>query len=418
MSNSHNHFFFPSSKPRTRNARRYGLLGCGGCLGLAVLIFALIGVLTTLGFGGGSSASTTASSDPSNSTTPMASPTATPEPVEPTAIDGEVLLGHAEGDEVEAADGEAPREALDSDVEAIAALGALEVKGRAPKTGYDREKFGEAWADVDGNGCDTRNDILYRDLTGPVTSDGCTVTRGTLNPDPYTDTTIDFVRGPATSADVQIDHVVALSDAWQKGAQQLDADTRVLFANDPLNLLAVDGPTNQEKGDKDAASWLPPNKDFRCEYVAIQIAVKAKYDLWITQAEKDAMKRVLDTCQGHALPEDDGTVAGADDALDVATESDPAPAKKSRETAESASAPMDEAPAGGGGSGSDAAPEAPAAPVAPLVPAAPAAPEPAAPAATYANCSAARAAGGAPVYAGGPGYGPHLDRDGDGVGCE
>ena len=192
----------------------------------------------------------------------------------------------------------------------------------------------------------------------------------------------------------------------------------MLFANDPLNLLAVDGPTNQEKGDKDAASWLPPNKDFRCEYVAIQIAVKAKYDLWITQAEKDAMKRVLDTCQGHALPEDDGTVAGADDALDVATESDPAPAKKSRETAESASAPMDEAPAGGGGSGSDAAPEAPAAPVAPLVPAAPAAPEPAAPAATYANCSAARAAGGAPVYAGGPGYGPHLDRDGDGVGCE
>ncbi|MEX5236153.1 GmrSD restriction endonuclease domain-containing protein [Kocuria arenosa] len=417
MSNSHDHFFFPSLKPRTRNAKRYGLLGCGGCLGLAVLVFALIGVLTTLGLGGGSSASTTASSDPSNSTTPMVSPTATPEPVEPTAIDGEVLLGHAEGGEVEAADGEAPREALDSDVEAIAALGALEVKGRAPKTGYDREKFGEAWADVDGNGCDTRNDILYRDLTGPVTSDGCTVTRGTLNPDPYTDTTIDFVRGPATSADVQIDHVVALSDAWQKGAQQLDADTRVLFANDPLNLLAVDGPTNQEKGDKDAASWLPPNKDFRCEYVAIQIAVKAKYDLWITQAEKDAMKRVLDTCQGQALPEDDGTVAGADDALDVATEPDPAPARKTREAAESASAPIDEAPAGGG-SDSGAAPEAPAAPVAPAVPAAPAAPAPAAPATAYANCSAARAAGGAPVYAGGPGYGPHLDRDGDGVGCE
>ena len=126
MSNSHNHFFFPSSKPRTRNARRYGLLGCGGCLGLAVLIFTLIGVLTTLGFGGGSSASTTASSDPSNSTTPMASPTATPEPVEPTAIDGEVLLGHAEGDEVEAADGEAPREGLDSDVEAIAGKKAIE----------------------------------------------------------------------------------------------------------------------------------------------------------------------------------------------------------------------------------------------------------------------------------------------------
>ena len=270
------------------------------------------------------------------------------------------------------------------------------MKGRAPKTGYDRDEFGSAWLDVDNNGCDTRNDMLARDLEGIVRSDGCTVASGTLNPDPYTATTIDFVRGVATSSAVQIDHVVALSDAWQKGAQQLDKNTRVLFANDPLNLLAVDGPANQQKGDSDAVSWLPPNKPFRCEYVSIQIAVKSKYELWVTQAEKDAMARVLGDCDGQTLPEDSGAVTGAGDAL-VAL---PAPAP----------APVVEEP--------KVEPPAPVAP-SPVAPAPAPAPEPApAPpaAAYYPNCSAARAAGAAPVYIGGPGYGTHPDRDG--VGCE
>jgi hypothetical protein len=159
---------------------------------------------------------------------------------------------------------------------AIDLLATLPVKGRAPKTGYDRALFGQAWADVDRNGCDTRNDTLKRDLTGITYTNSvpCKVQTGTLA-DPYTGTSINFLRGKATSSAVQIDHVVALSDAWQKGAQQLTTEQRTAFANDPLNLQSTDGPTNIKKGDGDAATWLPPNKGFRCEYVARQISVKA-----------------------------------------------------------------------------------------------------------------------------------------------
>jgi len=131
--------------------------------------------------------------------------------------------------------------------------------------------------------------------------DGCVVLSGTLL-DPYTGTTIEFLRGGSTSADVQIDHVVALSDSWQKGAQQLDETQRLLLANDPLNLLAVDGPANQRKGDSDAASWLPPNKNYRCRYVARQIAVKQAYSLWVSAAEKATMKRILNGCGEQRLP--------------------------------------------------------------------------------------------------------------------
>ena len=187
---------------------------------------------------------------------------------------------------------------------AVITLATLTVKGRAPRTGYDRDLFGQAWADVDRNGCDTRNDILRRDLTGPTLKDGthgCLVLTGTLA-DPYTGTRIAFVRGRGTSNAVQVDHVVALSDAWQKGAQQWSTRTRTAFANDPLNLLAVDGPTNQRKGDGDAATWLPPNKAYRCTYVARQIAVKHRYALAVTAAERDAMVRVLTACPGHSLP--------------------------------------------------------------------------------------------------------------------
>jgi hypothetical protein len=185
---------------------------------------------------------------------------------------------------------------------ATSVLATLAVKGRAPKTGYSRELFGPAWSDVDHNGCDTRNDVLNRDLAAkewrPGTHD-CVVVAGTIT-DPYTGRALVFAK--ARAAAVQIDHVVALSDAWQKGAQQWDATKRKVFANDPLELLAVDGPTNQRKGDGDAATWLPPNKPFRCPYVARQIAVKAKYGLWVTQAEHDALARVLATCPGARLP--------------------------------------------------------------------------------------------------------------------
>lgn len=182
---------------------------------------------------------------------------------------------------------------------ATEALDNLPVKGRASKTGYERAQFGNGWQS--SGGCDTRNIILNRDLENIEVNDKCQVIKGVLD-DPYTSKIIDFVRGEATSSDVQIDHVVALSNAWQTGAQQLTYDRRVELANDPLELLAVSGSANQQKSDGDAATWLPSNKSFRCQYVARQIAVKQKYSLWITAAERDAIAGILVKCPAQTLP--------------------------------------------------------------------------------------------------------------------
>jgi len=252
---------------------------------------------------------------------------------------------------------------------ARAAIAGLTVKGRAPKTGYTRDQFGQAWFDTDRNGCDTRNDILRRDLVSRQMKNACKVLAGTLAPDPYTGTSIRFVYGGASEID--IDHVVALSDAWQKGAASWQAGKRLALANDPLNLLAVDASANRSKGDGDTATWLPPNKAYRCAYVARQVAVKGKYGVWVTAAERDAMTRVLAACPAMLLP--------------------------------------------GPGSASTLA----AVPGAPQ-PAPQPAPVPAPPAGAtyYANCTAARAAGAAPIIRGEPGYASKLDGDHDGIACE
>lgn len=177
---------------------------------------------------------------------------------------------------------------------AKAALADLEVKGRAPLTGYDRDAFGAAWSDTDANGCDTRNDVLRRDLRDTDVV-ACVVMSGTLD-DPYSGDVVPFQRGPVTSLDVQVDHVVALANAWQTGAKFWDDAKRLRFANDRRALLAVRGDLNLSKGDGDAATWLPPRKSFRCEYVAIQVLTKQRYRLWTTPAERAAMQRVLGAC--------------------------------------------------------------------------------------------------------------------------
>lgn len=283
---------------------------------------------------------------------------------------------------------------------ALALLGPLAVKGRAPKTGYAREQFGQRWADTDRNGCDTRNDVLKRDLTDATFKSGtrdCVVLTGTLA-EPFTGRTLSFTKADADA--VQIDHVVSLSDAWQKGGQQWAADKRLAFANDPLNLLAVDGPANSSKSDGDAATWLPPNTSYRCPLVARQIAVKAKYGLWMTAAERDASARVLTGCPRERTPSSDHPT--------VAPVAPPQPA----------------APA-------------PAAP--PPAEPAPAAPPPAAgpaPAKEYANCTELRkdyrggvARPGAVNKGGATRNQPHYDdalyeantksdRDKDGIACE
>ena len=187
---------------------------------------------------------------------------------------------------------------------ALAVLETLPVKGRAPKTGYSRDMFGQRWADVDRNGCDTRNDILKRDMTSIVykaKTRNCVVLSGTLI-DRYSGETINFVRGEVSSMEVQIDHVVALSNSWQTGAFKLSISQRTALANDPLNLFAVKGRLNLQKSDGDAATWVPPMKSFRCAYVAQQIAVKAKYSLWVVAPEKAAMLAILAQCPTQQVP--------------------------------------------------------------------------------------------------------------------
>lgn len=190
---------------------------------------------------------------------------------------------------------------------ALAALAELPVKDRAPMTGYSRDQFGPAWTDdtsapLSHNGCDTRNDILQRDLTDVMFKSGhCVVASGELA-DPYSGTDIDFVRGQDTSGAVQIDHRVALANAWVTGAQQLSPEERADFANDPLNLQATSGPLNQAKADGDAATWLPPNEAYRCAYVAAQVGVKIKFGLWLSPPEHDAIVSVLAECPDQRLP--------------------------------------------------------------------------------------------------------------------
>ncbi|MCU1562110.1 MAG: hypothetical protein JWN05_489 [Arthrobacter sp.] len=333
----------------------------------------LVSATACAGPGTSPAASRTAVEIPAAGTAPSPAPSPTPSGTDGALTDPETTPGAA------LAGADAPRQQPAYAAKALDVLATLPVKGRAAKTGYSREQFGQAWADIDRNGCDTRNDMLRRDLTAlglkPGTRD-CVVLSGVLD-DPYTATVINFRRGSSTSTAVQIDHVVALSDAWQKGAQQLSAAQRLSFANDPLNLLAVDGPTNLKKSDGDAATWLPPHKSYRCTYVARQISVKSSYGLWVTQAEHDAMARVLGDCPDAPAP--------------TSQEAPPPPVQ-----------PL------------PAQPAAPASAPAPVP--AQLAPVPAA--AYYANCAAVRAGGASPLRVGQPGYSSKLDRDGDGVGCE
>ena len=176
---------------------------------------------------------------------------------------------------------------------AVEVLEELEVKGRAPKTGYTREEFYDGWPNIDG--CSLRQKIIKREFGESAVLDGCNVVAGEYD-EPYTGEHLRFADRTEISDGVQIDHVVALSDAWQKGAQYKTVEERFAMATDPLNLLAVDAALNKKKSDGDAATWLPPNKKFRCQYVARQVAVKYKYGLWVTEAEKQAIKNVLQNC--------------------------------------------------------------------------------------------------------------------------
>lgn len=270
-----------------------------------------------------------------------------------------------------------------ADSEAMTALSGLSVAEATGADTYDRTAFGAAWTDTDRNGCDTRNDVLRRDLTGAVFKPGtqdCVVVSGTLL-DPYTGGTVRFVRGQDL---VEVDHVVPLADAWRTGASTWPYAKLLAFANDPLELLAVDAASNTAKSDNDAAGWLPQHD--ACGYAARQVAVKAKYGLAVTAEEKDALTAVLMECPGQRLP------TGGQPTL--APNRSPAP----RPTAVATTAAPAHGFVGGPAPTSDAG--------AGLDP-------------DYGTCREAKAHGVGPYYRGrDPEYDWYQDRDHDGIVCE
>ena len=187
------------------------------------------------------------------------------------------------------------RSAGEEVAEARSMLAKVQIGGRGAKTAYQRtQDFGEAWVDVDGNGCRTRDDVLARDLTVTAKRNSCVVTAGVLR-DPYTGQSIDFSKAQADQ--VQIDHVFPLALAWQLGAPQWPQGERVAFANDPEELLAVGGQANQDKGDSGPDSWLPPDHAYRCTYVIRFTRIAYTYDLRLTASMRDAIARQLDACR-------------------------------------------------------------------------------------------------------------------------
>jgi hypothetical protein len=250
---------------------------------------------------------------------------------------------------------------------AVAALESLGVRDDGGAAGYDRAAFGPAWTDTDRNGCDTRNDVLARDLQDVVVrpgTNGCVVASGVLV-DAWSGQTVPFERGRST---IEVDHLVALADAWRSGASAWPYARLLAFANDPLELLAVPRAQNQAKSDADASAWLP--EQGVCAFAARQVAVKQKYGLSVTAAERDALGGALASCPDEPLP----TSA----VPTLAPDRSPAPRP-----------PTPSAAAG----------------------------EPAAP--DHGTCAAAKAAGGGPYVAGrDPEYASYRDPDGDGVTCE
>lgn len=179
---------------------------------------------------------------------------------------------------------------------ALAALDSLPPVPAGAVPSYEREEFlPGGWADLDGDGCYTRNEILARDLeqvTYLADGENCKVATGRLA-DPYTGTVIEFNREESTQT-VQIDHIVALAEAWRAGAWEWTKDQRKAFANDPAELLAVAGAANQSKGDRGPASWLPDAN--RCGYGAAYANLAARYQLGIAEADREALRNLLKSC--------------------------------------------------------------------------------------------------------------------------
>ncbi|WP_167051360.1 HNH endonuclease family protein [Salinibacterium sp. ZJ77] len=247
----------------------------------AVVVGALLILLAVLGRGDASGdAPSGPDARPTSAPTPSATLLPDPPAPEPTAAPAEPAAPSAP----------APHPAL-------ATLAAVPTATSAALW-YERSAFGKGWGDPDRNGCDARNDVLARDLIDvafrPGTRD-CVVASGTLH-DPYTGSTIHFVRGNETSQAVQIDHVVPLAWAWRYGAHAWTFEQRERFHSDQLNLLAVDGPTNMQKSDAGPARWMPPNAAHHCPYAEQFVNVVATYGLAMPDDDRGVLEAVLARC--------------------------------------------------------------------------------------------------------------------------
>ncbi|RKS76135.1 uncharacterized protein DUF1524 [Actinomadura pelletieri DSM 43383] len=171
-------------------------------------------------------------------------------------------------------------------------LSGLRIAAEGDRDGYERDRFGTRWKDIDRNGCDQRNDVLARDLTATRKKGDCVVLSGRLD-DPYSGKEITFAKKDA--AEVQIDHIYPLALAWRMGASRWSEDRRERFANDHANLLAVWGVPNRQKSDSGPGDWKP-QKAFQCTYAVKYIGVAKKYSLPVTRADHDALRTFLERC--------------------------------------------------------------------------------------------------------------------------
>jgi hypothetical protein len=183
--------------------------------------------------------------------------------------------------------GDGPRDATTSTVD------DLRVAPEGRRDGFDRDLFPH-WVDADGDGCDTRDEVLLAESrTAPhVDPTRCLVVRGDWL------STYDGYSTPDPT-ELEVDHVVALAEAWDSGASAWDEDRRTAFANDLGEggaLQAVTAAMNQSKGDKDPAEWQPPNRDAWCGYAASWVRVKVRWDLTADEAEVRALRNMLDGC--------------------------------------------------------------------------------------------------------------------------
>ncbi|WP_181134132.1 MULTISPECIES: HNH endonuclease family protein [unclassified Rathayibacter] len=278
---------------RRRPRRRAGAILA--LLGAAALAVAAVALSDTAGGGGPEAVSSPAGASAASSSPAAPASSSPPAVVEPSAPETEPSAPQTEPSAPETEPSAPQTEPSTPPLATLAALASVEGPAAVP---YDRDLFGQAWSDVDRNGCDTRNDVLGRDLLAPVFKPGtrdCKVLTGTLI-DPYDGASVAFVSGTDTSRLVQIDHVVALGWAWHHGAWSWTDDQRLAFANDPANLVAASEQTNRAKSDAGPGEWLPPAAELRCGYVEQFVAVLSDYGLGIDARDRVASEAVLAVC--------------------------------------------------------------------------------------------------------------------------